>query len=100
MCLCILQVTGTHHIIPLITSPELLQQNQRACYGARVAHHTKAALTPAAESAPNCYPPQKVEPINTRAKPVPTLFRVMEQDWSWNRPAMDYIELYLAALKT
>uniref|UniRef100_A0A7S3R3Z4 starch synthase n=1 Tax=Dunaliella tertiolecta TaxID=3047 RepID=A0A7S3R3Z4_DUNTE len=26
--------------------------------------------------------------------------RVMEQDWSWNRPAMDYIELYLAALKT
>ncbi|KAJ0984467.1 hypothetical protein J5N97_002823 [Dioscorea zingiberensis] len=25
--------------------------------------------------------------------------RVMEQDWSWNRPAMDYIELYYAAKK-
>ncbi|KAF6993850.1 hypothetical protein CFC21_010678 [Triticum aestivum] len=25
--------------------------------------------------------------------------RVMEQDWSWNRPALDYIELYHAARK-
>ncbi|KAL6659428.1 hypothetical protein ACP70R_003468 [Stipagrostis hirtigluma subsp. patula] len=25
--------------------------------------------------------------------------RVMEQDWSWNRPALDYIELYLSARK-
>ncbi|XP_078433725.1 starch synthase 3 isoform X2 [Wolffia australiana] len=25
--------------------------------------------------------------------------RVMEQDWSWNRPALDYLELYLSALK-
>ncbi|XP_027086051.2 starch synthase 3, chloroplastic/amyloplastic-like [Coffea arabica] len=25
--------------------------------------------------------------------------RVMEQDWSWNRPALDYLELYHAALK-
>ncbi|GMI93304.1 starch synthase 3 [Hibiscus trionum] len=25
--------------------------------------------------------------------------RVMEQDWSWNRPALDYIELYHAAKK-
>ncbi|KAG0482792.1 hypothetical protein HPP92_010876 [Vanilla planifolia] len=25
--------------------------------------------------------------------------RVMEQDWSWNRPALDYIELYYAARK-
>ncbi|EFN55259.1 hypothetical protein CHLNCDRAFT_134595 [Chlorella variabilis] len=25
--------------------------------------------------------------------------RVMEQDWSWNKPAHDYIELYYAALK-
>lgn len=26
--------------------------------------------------------------------------RVMEQDWSWNRPALDYMELYHAARKT
>lgn len=26
--------------------------------------------------------------------------RVMEQDWSWNRPALDYIELYHGAKKT
>ncbi|KAK7359778.1 hypothetical protein VNO77_01743 [Canavalia gladiata] len=26
--------------------------------------------------------------------------RVMEQDWSWNRPALDYLELYHAARKT
>lgn len=26
--------------------------------------------------------------------------RVMEQDWSWNRPAIDYIELYYSALKS
>uniref|UniRef100_A0A7N0UI48 starch synthase n=1 Tax=Kalanchoe fedtschenkoi TaxID=63787 RepID=A0A7N0UI48_KALFE len=25
--------------------------------------------------------------------------RVMEQDWSWNRPALDYLELYYAARK-
>lgn len=25
--------------------------------------------------------------------------RVMEQDWSWNRPALDYMELYYAARK-
>ena len=25
--------------------------------------------------------------------------RVMRQDWSWNKPAIDYIELYYAALK-
>ncbi|XP_052181468.1 starch synthase 3, chloroplastic/amyloplastic isoform X2 [Diospyros lotus] len=25
--------------------------------------------------------------------------RVMEQDWSWNRPALDYLELYHAACK-
>lgn len=25
--------------------------------------------------------------------------RVMEQDWSWNRPALDYIELYMACFK-
>lgn len=25
--------------------------------------------------------------------------RVMDQDWSWNRPALDYIELYHAAMK-
>ncbi|XP_022870282.1 starch synthase 3, chloroplastic/amyloplastic isoform X2 [Olea europaea var. sylvestris] len=25
--------------------------------------------------------------------------RVMEQDWSWNRPALDYLELYRAARK-
>lgn len=25
--------------------------------------------------------------------------RVMEQDWSWNRPALDYLELYHAARK-
>uniref|UniRef100_A0A0A9D9I3 starch synthase n=1 Tax=Arundo donax TaxID=35708 RepID=A0A0A9D9I3_ARUDO len=25
--------------------------------------------------------------------------RVMEQDWSWNRPALDYIELYRSACK-
>uniref|UniRef100_A0A7C9CYN3 starch synthase n=1 Tax=Opuntia streptacantha TaxID=393608 RepID=A0A7C9CYN3_OPUST len=25
--------------------------------------------------------------------------RVMEQDWSWNRPALEYIELYHAAHK-
>lgn len=24
---------------------------------------------------------------------------VMEQDWSWNRPALDYMELYHAARK-
>ncbi len=26
--------------------------------------------------------------------------RIMEQDWSWNRPAIDYIELYFSALKS
>jgi starch synthase len=26
--------------------------------------------------------------------------RVMEQDWSWNRPALDYIELYHGAMKS
>ncbi|KAK9805611.1 hypothetical protein WJX72_007789 [[Myrmecia] bisecta] len=26
--------------------------------------------------------------------------RVMLQDWSWNKPALDYIELYFAALKS
>ncbi|CAL4997198.1 unnamed protein product [Urochloa decumbens] len=26
--------------------------------------------------------------------------RVMEQDWSWNRPALDYIELYRSASKS
>ncbi len=25
--------------------------------------------------------------------------RVMEQDWTWNRPALDYIELYFSAIK-
>lgn len=25
--------------------------------------------------------------------------KVMEQDWSWNVPALDYIELYHKALK-
>lgn len=25
--------------------------------------------------------------------------RVMEQDWSWNRPAIDYVELYYSAMK-
>jgi starch synthase len=25
--------------------------------------------------------------------------RVAEQDWSWNKPAVDYISLYFAALK-
>ena len=25
--------------------------------------------------------------------------RVMRQDWSWNRPAIDYVELYYAAVK-
>ena len=25
--------------------------------------------------------------------------RVMRQDWSWNRPALDYIELYYQAMK-
>uniref|UniRef100_A0A0A9A034 starch synthase n=1 Tax=Arundo donax TaxID=35708 RepID=A0A0A9A034_ARUDO len=25
--------------------------------------------------------------------------RVMEQDWSWNRPALDYMELYHSARK-
>jgi starch synthase len=25
--------------------------------------------------------------------------RVMRQDWSWNRPAIDYIELYHSAMK-
>ncbi len=25
--------------------------------------------------------------------------RVMEQDWSWSEPALDYIELYYKALK-
>ena len=25
--------------------------------------------------------------------------RIMEQDWSWNRPALDYIELYHGAKK-
>jgi hypothetical protein len=25
--------------------------------------------------------------------------RVMRQDWSWNRPATDYIELYHSAMK-
>ena len=26
--------------------------------------------------------------------------RVMEQDWSWNKPALDYIELYYSAIKS
>ena len=56
MCLCILQVTGTHHIIPLITSPELLQQNQRACYGARVAHHTQSLSSPVLHCTPATKP--------------------------------------------
>ena len=25
--------------------------------------------------------------------------RVMSQDWSWNKPAIDYIQLYYAAMK-
>jgi starch synthase len=25
--------------------------------------------------------------------------RIMRQDWSWNRPALDYIELYYQAMK-
>jgi starch synthase len=25
--------------------------------------------------------------------------RVMKQDWSWNKPAIDYIQLYYAAMK-
>jgi starch synthase len=25
--------------------------------------------------------------------------QVMEQDWSWSEPALDYIELYYKALK-
>lgn len=25
--------------------------------------------------------------------------RIMEQDWSWNRPGLDYIELYFSAIK-
>ena len=24
--------------------------------------------------------------------------RVMRQDWSWNRPALDYVELYHSAI--
>ena len=26
--------------------------------------------------------------------------RVMQQDWSWSRPAMDYIDLYFSACKS
>ncbi|KDD72457.1 hypothetical protein H632_c3319p0 [Helicosporidium sp. ATCC 50920] len=26
--------------------------------------------------------------------------RIMEQDWSWNKPAIEYVELYYAALKS
>ena len=25
--------------------------------------------------------------------------RIMRQDWSWNRPALDYIELYYSAIR-
>lgn len=25
--------------------------------------------------------------------------RIMRQDWSWNRPAIDYVELYYSATK-
>ena len=25
--------------------------------------------------------------------------RIMRQDWSWNRPALDYVELYWQAMK-
>lgn len=25
--------------------------------------------------------------------------RVMQQDWSWSKPAIDYVELYYAAIK-
>lgn len=25
--------------------------------------------------------------------------RVMEQDWSWNRPSLDYLEVYYGARK-
>ena len=25
--------------------------------------------------------------------------RIMAQDWSWNRPALDYVELYWQAMK-
>ena len=25
--------------------------------------------------------------------------RIMLQDWSWNRPALDYVELYWQAMK-
>ena len=25
--------------------------------------------------------------------------RVMQQDWSWSTPALDYVELYFKALK-
>ena len=25
--------------------------------------------------------------------------RVMEQDWTWNKPALDYLELYYGARK-
>ena len=25
--------------------------------------------------------------------------RIMEQDWSWSEPALDYVELYYKAIK-
>jgi hypothetical protein len=26
--------------------------------------------------------------------------RIMRQDWSWNRPALDYVELYYSTTKS
>jgi starch synthase len=26
--------------------------------------------------------------------------RIMQQDWSWNRPAIDYVELYYSAIRS
>jgi starch synthase len=26
--------------------------------------------------------------------------RIMRQDWSWNRPAIDYVELYYSAIRS
>ena len=59
----------------------------------------------AARTARTCRPRHKVLRSGTKAGDVrlqgwaDLVERIMEQDWSWSEPALDYIELYYKAIK-
>jgi hypothetical protein len=46
-----------------------------------------------------CFPPSVLAPP-THPTHTHIQARIMRQDWSWNRPALDYVELYYSTTKS